>query len=120
MPETVITLPDAVQLMANALTAILVAGFGSAPITLLLVSIFKRFLPQVEGGIIQFVTAIVLTLLFWLAQYFGYEQQFRSVVEALLVIAPAVIALLTTLLGSSQLYKSAKKADLPVVGYARS
>lgn len=119
MPETIISLPEAVQLLADAVAAILVAGFAGAPITLFVVATLKRFVP-VDSGVLQFVVAIVLTLLFWLAQYFGYEAQFRSIVDFVMVSGPALLALLTTLFGSSALYHSARRNAIPVAGYSRS
>lgn len=119
-PMTVITPEQAARLLLNALTAIVLGAFGNAPITLFLVSVIKRFVPAEYGaGIIQFLVGLGLTVVFWLAQYFGYEMQFRSAVDFILLAGPALLAFISTLTASSAYYHAAKAQGVPVLGYSR-
>lgn len=118
----IITVDKAAELLAAAIAAIAAGGFGSAPITVFIVSVLKRIIPEavVSAGVLQFVTALALTALFWLAGAFGRADLFKNVIDFILVAGPAVIGLLTALSGSSGLYKLAVKFDAGVIGYKRS
>ena len=117
----VITVEQAAELLIGALTAIVAGGFGSAPITTFLVSVWKHIpaLDAIPAATLQFVTGLVLTVLFWIAQAAGAQVQFENVVQFVVVAGPALLALLATLSGSSLLYQAAKKTGAGFVGYQR-
>lgn len=117
----IITLEQAAELLLNALMAIAVGGFGSAPITTFLVSTLKHIpaLDVVPSATLQFVVGLVLTVLFWVARAFGFEAQFNSFVEFVVVAGPALLGLFATLSGSSLWYQAAKKTNAGWVGYQR-
>jgi len=114
----VITVEQAAELLIGALTAIVAGGFGSAPITTFLVSVWKHIpaLDAIPAATLQFVTGLVLTVLFWIAQAAGAQVQFENVVQFVVVAGPALLA---TLSGSSLLYQAAKKTGAGFVGYQR-
>lgn len=118
----VMSLEQAAALLLGAITAIVAGGLGSAPITTLLVSILKH-IPALKGfssSSIQFGVGAVLTVLFWVAQHFGYEVQFRSAVDILLAIGPGILMLLATLSGSSLWYRAAQKTGAGLMGSQRA
>lgn len=121
-PTVPITLEEAAALLLSAITAIVVAGLGSAPITVFLVSIAKRlpFLEGISAQTIQLFVGGVLTALLWLARYFGVEVQFNSLVDLIVQAGPVVIAFLGTLGFSSAYYHRLRAANAPLVGYSRS
>lgn len=117
----VITLEQAAELLLNALAAIVAGGFGSAPITTVLVSALKHIpqLNSISAGTIQFAVGLLLTCIFWIAQAAGVQVQFESIMDFVVVAGPAVLTLLATLTGSSAYYEAAKKSKAGFVGYQR-
>lgn len=117
----IITLEQAAELLLNALMAIAVGGFGSAPITTFLVSVWKHIpaLNGVPAATLQFVTGLALTVIFWIARAFGFDVQFNSFLEFIVVAGPALLGLFATLSGSSLWYQAAKKTNAGWVGYQR-
>lgn len=117
----VISLEQAAELLLNALMAIAVGGLGSAPITTFLVSVLKHIpaLNVVPSATIQFAVGLLLTVVFWVARAFGFEVQFNSLMELIVVAGPALLGLFATLSGSSLWYQAAKKTGAGFVGYQR-
>lgn len=121
-PPVPITLEDAATLLLNAIIAIVVGGLGSAPATLFLVSLFKRlpFLENVGGQTLQLFVGGILTVLLWLARRFGFEMQFNSLLDVVVQAGPAILLFLSTLGVSSALYASARRSNVPLLGYSRT
>ncbi len=122
VPAPPITLEEAAELLLRAIEQIVYAGLFSAPATVLLVSIVKRWavLKEVPASGIQLFIGGILTALLWIAQRFGFELQFNSLLNLFTSAAPALIALLGTLGLSSAYYQSLRAVDAPLVGYART
>lgn len=119
-PDVIITPEEAARLLLNAVNAILIGAFGNAPITLFLVSVIKRFIPaEYSAGIIQFLVGLTLTAIYWIAQYAGYETQFNSAVDFVLLAGPGLLTLIATLTASSAYYVAARTQHVPVIGYQR-
>jgi hypothetical protein len=101
-------------------TAIL-GGFITAPTTTVIVAILKRLsaLRSVSAEWLAFVVGAVLYVLVLVAGAVGYEAEFRSFLDLLTTILPAVSGFVLTLLGAGATYQLAKKTDAPVIGYER-
>jgi hypothetical protein len=122
VPTTPITLEEAAELLLAAIQEIVYAGLFSAPATVFLVSIVKRWpaLKDVSGSSIQLFIGGVLTAVLWIARRYGFELQFNSLLDLVTSAGPAIIALLGTLGLSSFYYQSLRAVNAPLVGYART
>lgn len=115
MPDVILSPND-----AAALIAVTAGGLAGAPITEFIVSVLKKWvLKDANAGTISFVTSLALTVIFWIARYFGREVEFRSIVEFVLVAGPAFIALFSTVAGASLWYGGAKRLNVPVLGFSK-
>lgn len=122
IPDQVIPLEDAAGILLNAIAAIVAGGLLQAPITTFLVAVQKRipFFNEISGQTLQLVTGGLLTVAFWLAVRVGFEAEFRSLADLIVVAGPALLNLLATFSGSSAYYHMANRAGDPVFGYKRS
>lgn len=112
---------ELVDLVVNTLGGLVIAAFGSAPITVVLVAILKKIpaFDKFSGQAITFCTAAVLYVIALIASVFGFQPQFESVLQMLVVVAPAVTSFITTLIAAPAQYHTAKALDVPVIGEAR-
>lgn len=118
----VISIDKAAELLLAAIAAIAAGGLLNAPITLFAVSVLKRVVPEakVSSQMLQFAVGLLLTVLFWIASYFGKVDMFNNVTAFVLAVGPALLNLFAGLTVSSAGYAVAKKANAAVIGYSRS
>ncbi len=106
----------------NAVSGLVLAAFGGAPVTLTVVALLKR-VPQLDrygAGTLTTAVAGVLYIGSIVASTFGVEVQFNSLLEFIAVGAPALVSFLATLFGAPALYEIAKARNVPLVGSSRS
>lgn len=110
-----------VATLINTVAGLVLAAFGGAPVTTVLVSLFKRIpaLDRFAVPTITFAVASVLYVLAVVASTVGFEVQFKSVLELITVVAPAVVSFITTLIGAPAIYEAAKRNDIAVIGESR-
>lgn len=119
---TIITPEESFELLVATLTAISAGGLGGAPITTTLVALIKR-VPQLEkvpAPLINLITGLILTLAVWIAAALSFEPQLKDVFDVIVVVAPALISLITTVSGSHVLYQTANKSNVPLFGHSRT
>lgn len=118
----IITINKAAELLVAAIAAIAAGGLLNAPITVFVVSVLKRLLPEslVSAGTMQLVTGMILTVLFWIAAHFGKVDLFNNVTNFVIVVGPALLNLLAGLTGASAMYATAVKTNTPFIGNKRS
>lgn len=118
----VIPIEDAGALLINTLLAIAGGAVLGAPITVFLTSVLKRIpqLASVSAGALAATSGIVITVIVWIARHFGFEVQINTLFDVIVVVAPALMTLFTTLTGGSALYSTAVKANAPIVSYQRA
>lgn len=122
VPTEPITPDQAGALLMSAIAAIVAGGFGGAPITSFLVGLLKHVpaLDNVSAPTLNLFVGGILTAAWWVASKFGFGVQFKSFTDFVLVVGPALLTLLTTMVGASTIHKAAAKEQLAVVGYKRS
>lgn len=113
-------LPDAGQSALQFLAGV-AGALVTAPITLFAVGLLKRIkvLSAVKSEWLALIVAILLTVIYWIAQRTGYEVQLNSLLHAVEVAGPALVTLVGTLFGAGALYNSAASRNVPILGYRR-
>jgi len=98
-----------------------IAPLGSSLLTTTLVSVIKLFTPEtVSATIIRNVVAGVLTVLYWVAVRYNFQDTFASVGQFLVTIIPAALLLYGNFLGSSRIHRQAVEEKTPILSYKRS
>lgn len=115
--------PDEV---ANAAFLALLAAFSTgilSPLTTLLVSLVKRIkLPIIQaatGDQINLAIAVLLSLIMWGANRFGYGPQVTTGYKLLYAVLPILMGIGGSYLSSQAVYNGVK-GKMPVVGYQRT
>lgn len=119
IPPDVLPPGDALQgLFAFILNVI--APFGTSLLTTTLVSLAKMFLPEsVSAVTIRNVIAGALTILYWLAVQYGFQNTFASIGQFLVTVIPALLMLYGNFVGSSRIHRQAVEEQTPVWSYKR-
>lgn len=93
----------------------------TAPITLFVVGLLKRVkvLNSIKSDWLALIVALILTVVYWVARWTGYEVQLNSLLHAVEVAGPAIVTLVGTLFGAGALYNSAAARNVPILGYRR-
>ena len=120
-PLPVVSIEEAGALLAAFLTTVIGSAVLNAPITMFLVSIVKRLDKEqrVSSEGWALITGGTLTVLVWLARYFGFEIALNNAFQLVVVAGPLIISLMTTLFGAGILYQGAKVVHAPIIGYER-
>lgn len=115
-PET------AVSTIFNAVYGLVIAAFGTAPVTVAIVAVLKRIpsLQVLSAPTLTFVTASTLYVLAIVASITGYTPQFDNLLELVAVALPAFASFVATLIGAPVLYEAAKDHNVAVIGYSRN
>lgn len=109
------------ELIVNTISGLAVAAFGSAPVTVALVALFKKLsiFDRFEARTLSFIVVCVLYTLALMASVFGVGIQFEGVLDFIARVAPAVTSLIGTLTVAPVIYAGAKAANVPVIGDER-
>ncbi len=109
-------------LLTNSVSGLLMAAFGGAPVTLVLVSLLKRVpvLDRFTGEQLTIGTAGFLYIGAIVASLTGFTPQFHSLLDLITSAAPAVVSFIATLGGASALYSKAKAQGVPLIGADRT
>ncbi len=93
----------------------------TAPITLFAVGLLKRVkaLNPIKSEWLALIVALILTVVYWVAQLTGYDGQWNSLLHAVEVAGPAIVTLVGTLFGAGALYNSSAARNVPILGYQR-
>lgn len=110
---------DNLYMLINLASGLLIAAIQS-PFTLLVVSIIKRFLPNLKAGKITLAIGGVLAILGWVSGALGFQVQFNDVIKLLTDMIPLVLSFIGTLTGAPILFNIAAKNGAPIVGYSRT
>jgi hypothetical protein len=110
-----------IDIIINTVIGLILSTFGTAPITVVIVSILKRIpaLDRFSAPSLTFATASLLYVAGLTASYFRLDTQFQSILDAIVVIAPAIVSLVGTLIAAPAQYHVAKAAEVPVIGESR-
>ncbi len=122
-PDTLPVADPAVAFdMLIKLISSITVGFASAPFTVVLVSLLKRWpaLEHISAPAITFAVGVVLWVGSAIAGALGYSIQFDSLLDAATTILPALAGLFAVLIGSPALHQLSAKAKIPVLGYSRT
>lgn len=122
-----ITPQQAGELLVAAIGAIVAGGLGGGPLASFVVGLLKHVVPApdangnngVSAPTLNLLVGGLLTVLFWIAQHFGVQQQFNSISDFLLVAGPALLTLLTTMYSASAVHNAASAQKVAVFGYKR-
>lgn len=108
--------------MLIKLISALTVGFASAPFTVALVAILKRWpaLEKVSAPTITFFVGAALWVVSAIAGALGYSIQFNSLIEAATTILPALAGLFAVLIGAPKLHQAAAANNVKVLGYSRT
>lgn len=120
IPPDVLPVSDA----GAALLALLLnflAPFAASPLTTTLVSVVKLFLPtSISAPTIRNVIAAAVTVIYWLAVHYNFQDTFQSVGQFLVTVLPAVFMLYKNFVDSSRIHDEAVKAQTPILSYKRT
>lgn len=110
-----------IDIIINTVIGLILSTFGTAPITVVIVSVLKRIpaLDRFSAPSLTFATASLLYVAGLTASYFRLDTQFQSILDAVVVIAPAIVSLVGTLIAAPAQYHVAKAAEVPVIGESR-
>jgi len=114
----VLDLNAVAALLSNSVAGLVLAAFGAAPITVVLVNLLKN-LPQfkhVPSSRILVGVAGVLYLGSISASLTDATVQFNSFLEFLTTAAPALLSFIGTLFAAPALYDAARDRHIPLVG----
>lgn len=104
-----------------ALVLNFLAPFAASPLTTTLVSVLKLFLPtSISAPTIRNVVAAVLTVLYWLAVHYNFQDTFQSVGQFLVTVLPAAFLLYKNFVDSSRIHDEAVKAQTPLLSFKRT
>lgn len=120
IPPDVIPVGDAAtQLVALILNFLI--PFGTSPLTTTLVSVVKLFTPaNISAGLIKNVIAAILTVGYWLAVHYNFQDSFASVGQFLVTIVPAVFLLYKNFVDSSRIHEDAVKSNTALLSFKRT
>lgn len=112
---------EALENLLRVVFAVGIALFVEAPITVVIVSIIKRFkqLDFFNARTWAAIVAVILWVLLTVAQLAGYEAQFTSLLKILETVLPAVASLVFALLGAGGIYQAAVRNNAAVVSYQK-
>lgn len=120
IPPDVLPVSDAGAALV-ALVLNFLVPFASSPLTTALVSVVKLVIPEsVSAGLIKNVVAGVLTIGYWLAVHYNFQDAFASVGQFLVTVLPAVFLLYKNFVDSSRIHEDAVKANSTLLGYQRT
>lgn len=112
---------EALENLLRVVFSVGIALFIDAPITVVIVSIIKRFkeLDFFTARTWAAIVAVLLWILLTVAQMAGYEVQFSSLLKTLETVLPAVASLVFALLGAGGIYQAAVRNNVAVVSYQK-
>lgn len=121
IPPDVLPVTDAAsQLIALVLNFL--APFASSPLTTLLTQVLKMVVPEsvASAALLKNIVAGVLTISYWLAVRYNFQDAFASVGGFLVTVLPAVFLLYKNFVGSSLIHEEAARAGNVLLGAKRS
>lgn len=74
---------------------------------------------NISGATLNFVVNGVLVIVLWIATHFGFALQFQTGLTTVEQIGAALLAFISTVLGSALVHSVAAKHDVPIVGKQR-
>ena len=108
-------------LLSNTVSGLVLAAFGAAPVTTVLVNFLKNLpaLRHIPAPRITVAVASVLYLLAIVASTTGLTVQFRSLLDFISTSAPAFVSFIATLFAAPAIYNAASARDVSLVGTPR-
>lgn len=104
-----------------ALILNMLVPFASSPLTTTLVAVAKLFVPsKISAGLIKNLIAAILTILYWLAVRYNFQDMFASFGQALVTIIPAIFLVYKNFVDSSRIHEDAVRSDFTLLGYKRT
>lgn len=95
--------------------------FAASPLTTTLVAVAKLFIPDsISAGVIKNVIAAILTVLYWVAVRYNFQDTFASIGQFLVTAVPAAFLLFKTFVDSSRIHEDAVKSNFRLLGYKRT
>lgn len=109
-------------MLVNTVGGMVLAAFGAAPVTVVLVNILKKVpaLDRYGSPTLVLIVSSVLYVLALGASAVGATVQFQGLLDFIAVSAPALVSFITTLFSAPTLYNAAVKRDVPLVGQQRN
>jgi len=96
------------------------AVVGAAGAILIGFAKYIPFLKDVPGPTLSVVVNGLLMVGYWAAQHFGFLQPYQLALGQIESVGQALLALVSTILGSALIHKQSAKAKVPVIGYQRT
>lgn len=111
-----------VATIVNAVSGLVLAAFGTAPVTVVLVALLKKIpaLDEISAPTMTFATASVLYIGAIIASVTGYTPQFSSLLETIAVIAPVIVSFIATLIGAPAIHNAAARRNVALIGDSRT
>lgn len=111
-----------VATIVNAVSGLVMAAFGAAPITVVVVSLLKRIpaLNAISAPTMTFAVASVLYVGAILASVTGMQVQYESLLDFITTAAPAVVSFLATLIGAPAIHRLARTNNVALIGDSRT
>jgi CBS domain containing-hemolysin-like protein len=118
----VMTPNDAATIIINLVVGIVIAAFGTSPLTTLLVGFLKKVtaLDKISPQTLTFVVSAVLWISVSVGGLLGHETEVKNFVGLLGTVLPPIVAFITNLYGAPAIYEAAKKVNAPVIGVSSS
>src|SRR5687768_213529 len=111
-----------VATIVNAVSGLVMAAFGAAPVTVVIVALLKRIpaLDVISAPTMTFATASVLYVFAILASVTGMTIQYESLLDFITTAAPAVVSFLATLIGAPAIHRLARRNNVALIGESRT
>lgn len=118
----VIDLSAITALLTNSISGLVLAAFGAAPVTVVIVNLIKnlRVFKQTPTPRLTLATAGTLYIAAIVASIVGYTIQLHSLLDFVATSAPALVSFIGTLFAAPALYEAAKARDVPLIGTPRT
>lgn len=111
-----------VATIVNAVSGLVMAAFGAAPVTVVIVALLKRIpaLDEITAPTMTFATAAILYIGAIVASVTGFTPQFESFLDMIATVAPVLVSFIGTLIGAPAIHRLARANNVAFIGASRT